>query len=92
MEFSIEFSREFHGKFHEKSNVFWNFMENSMEFRGNPRNPIEFQEIFHLIPWNFPLNSMEFHETEVDGIPWNFMNSQNLMEFSFDRAYNAAKA
>jgi hypothetical protein len=45
--------------------------------------------IFHGIPWNcymeFSWNSMEFHEFEVDGIPWNFVNSWNFMKFGFDR-------
>jgi hypothetical protein len=30
------------------------------------------------------LNSMEFHETEVDGIPWDSI-PWNFMEFGFDR-------
>jgi hypothetical protein len=52
-----------------------------MEFHGkfSCKNPSNIYEKFCGIPQNFPWNSMEFHETEVDGIPWNFM------KFSFDR-------
>jgi hypothetical protein len=71
----------------------WNFPWNSMEnFYGkNPSNVyVEFHGIpryfmkqrlmeFHRIQWNSIENSMEH------GIPWNSMNSRNLMEFGFDR-------
>jgi hypothetical protein len=77
---------EFRGKFHGI---------NSMKFHGifhgfpwknfMKKNPSNVYEKCHGIPWNFMENSMEFHETEVDGIPWNCANSRNFMEFGFDR-------
>jgi hypothetical protein len=38
-----------------------------------------------LMAWNSMENSMEFHRIQWHGIPWNFVNSRNLMEFGFDR-------
>jgi hypothetical protein len=66
----MKISMEFH--VHEK------IMEFHGKFCGNQWNSMEF---FMVFPWN----SMEFHETEVDGIPWNSVNSLNFMEFGFDR-------
>jgi hypothetical protein len=66
------------------------FMENvmefhriSMEFNGIPWNfPWKSMKIFHekirqMFLWDsmeFHGKFMEFHGTEVDGIPWNFVN------------------
>jgi hypothetical protein len=47
---------------------------------------INIWRIFFIIFFHgIPGRSVEFYETEVDGIPWNFVNWRNLMEFGFYR-------